>query len=400
MTPPEPPSLPSLATVPVVGAAEVLARPAGALVIDLRTPAEFADDHLPGAVNVPLLDDAGRALVGLAYTQESPEAGFRHGQALIEGRIDDLVRQVGELAGWQPPALDPVDVVRAATAEGIEALDARVAPESGVALRPGTVVLHCWRGGLRSRSVVGLLRALGLERAVGLEGGYKAYRTAVRSELDAWPGAPTFVLRGLTGVGKTLVLREVARLRPDWVLDLEGCAGHRSSLLGMVGLEPTSQKTFESLLAARLRHRPEGPLVLEGESRKVGDVIIPPALWSALDSGTNLLLEADVERRIQVLAEDYLARPSAIPLLKEQLLAVQERMGGERDLPGLLDAGEIDALVGDLLVNYYDPLYRHSEKGRDYATRIDSTNPSAAARSIVEWIEAQDLPAGSLSPSS
>ena len=168
----------------------------------------------------------------------------------------------------------------------------------------------------------------------------------------------------------------------------------------MVGLEPTSQKTFESLLAARLRHRPEGPLVLEGESRKVGDVIIPPALWGALDSGTNLLLEADVERRIQVLAEDYLARPSAIPLLKEQLLAVQERMGGERDLPGLLDAGEIDALVGDLLVNYYDPLYRHSEKGRDYATRVDSTNPSAAARSIVEWIEAQDLPAGSLSPSS
>ena len=159
MTPPEPPSLPSLATVPVVGAAEVLARPADALVIDLRTPAEFADDHLPGAVNVPLLDDAGRALVGLAYTQESPEAGFRHGQALIEGRIDDLVRQVGELAGWQPPALDPVDVVRAATAEGIEALDARVAPESGVTLRPGTVVLHCgpsassgpsgWRGATR-----------------------------------------------------------------------------------------------------------------------------------------------------------------------------------------------------------------------------------------------------------
>ena len=388
MSAPDPSTLPSLATVPVVDAREVLARPAEALVVDLRTPAEFADDHLPGAVNVPLLDDAGRALVGLAYTQESPEAGFRHGQALIEGRIEDLVRGVGELAGWTPPPLDPVELVRAATAEGIEALDARVAPREGGGLAPGAVVLHCWRGGLRSRSVVGLLRAMGLERAVGLAGGYKAYRTAVRTELDGWPGAPTFVLRGLTGVGKTLVLREVARLRPGWVLDLEGCAGHRSSLLGMVGLEPTSQKSFESLLAARLRHREPGPLVLEGESRKVGDVIIPASLWGALDTGTNLLLEANTDRRIQVLAEDYLARPGAIPKLREQLVAVQDRMGGDRDLPGLLDQGRIDELVEDLLVNYYDPLYLHSEKGRAYAATIDSTDPRVAAHEVVAWVEA------------
>ncbi len=388
MSAPDSSSLPSLATVPVVDVREVLARPAEALVVDLRTPAEFADDHVPGAVNVPLLDDAGRALVGLAYTQESPEAGFRHGQALIEGRIEDLVHQVGGLVGWTPPSLDPVALVRAATAEGIEALDARVAPEAGGSLEAGAVVLHCWRGGLRSRSVVGLLRAMGLERAVGLAGGYKRYRAAVQGELEAWPGAPTFVLRGLTGVGKTLVLREMARLRPGWVLDLEGCAGHRSSLLGMVGLEPTSQKTFESLLAARLRHREPGPLVLEGESRKVGDVIIPASLWGALDGGVNLLLETTVDRRTQVLAEDYLARPAGLPKLREQLAAVQERMGGERDLPGLLDAGAIDPLVEDLLVNYYDPLYRHSEKGRAYAATFDSTDPRGAARALVDWIEA------------
>ena len=95
MSAPDPSTLPSLATVPVVDVREVLARPAEALVVDLRTPAEFADDHVPGAVNVPLLDDAGRALVGLAYTQESPETGFRHGQALIEGRIEQLVHQAG-----------------------------------------------------------------------------------------------------------------------------------------------------------------------------------------------------------------------------------------------------------------------------------------------------------------
>lgn len=379
--------LPALATVPSVSIEQVLSAPERCVVIDLRAPVEFQDDHVPGAFNLPLLDDAGRALVGLAYAQESPETAFRNGQALIEARIGELVRAVSDLTGWEPPGLDPVELVRAATADGMEALDERVRAEPPGSVQEGAVVLHCWRGGLRSRSVVGLLRALGLDRAVCLEGGYKAYRQAVRAELDAYSAPKTFVLRGLTGVGKTLVLREIHRARPGWVLDLEACAGHRSSLLGMVGLEPTTQKTFDSRIATRLRERDDHPLVLEGESRKVGDAVIPGRVWEALDSGVNLLLEASLERRIQVLAEDYLARPEALPLLKQQLVAVQERMGGDRDLPGLLDQGRIDELVQDLLDQYYDPLYRHSEKGRTYAARIRTESPQQAASEVIAWIE-------------
>ena len=105
---------------------------------------------------------------------------------------------------------------------------------------------------MRSKSVVAFLQELGLSRALALEGGYRSYRAVVRAELAAWRPPASFVLRGLTGVGKTLVLRELEELRPLWTIDLEGLAGHRSSILGMVGLRPVSQKRFESRLAARL----------------------------------------------------------------------------------------------------------------------------------------------------
>ncbi len=379
--------LPPLANVPVVCIEDVLEQPTHGLVIDLRSPGEYAHDHVPGALNVPLLDDAGRALVGFAYTQESPGAGFQHGQALIEARIAELVREVAELAGWDAPELDPVRVVRAATQAGLEKLDDLVAPQPSSSLQQGAVVLHCWRGGLRSRSVVGLLRAMGLDRAVGLHGGYKAYRSLVIEELEQWSSRQTYVLRGLTGVGKTLVLREIERLRPGWTLDLEGCAGHRSSLLGMVGLNPVSQKEFESRVATCLRHRPVGPLVLEGESRRVGDAVIPEQVWVALDGGGNVLLRADIPRRIEVLATDYLAQPKALPKLRDQLIKVEERMHGAPDLPGLLDAGRIDELVKTLLTDYYDPLYLHSEVGRSYACEIDASDVSRAALDVVDWIE-------------
>lgn len=382
----------ALARVPTVAVEELLDQPRRALVVDLRTPDEFDEDHLPGAVNLPLLDNAGRALVGRHYARVSPQAGFEQGQALIEAGIGELVARVEELTGWKSKVADPVAIVRRESFEGIEALDQRVAPLPPGPLSEGAVVLHCWRGGLRSRSVVALLRSLGLERAVGLFGGYRSYRACVRGELDRRILDKTFVLRGLTGVGKSLVLREIARLRPNFTLDLEDCAQHRSSLLGMVGMRPRSQKAFESAVALGLRGRSSGPLVLEGESRRVGDAIIPAALWTALDEGTNILLEAGRERRIEVLARDYLARPEALPKLREQLIAVEERMTGTHDLKGLLDQGKIEELVDLLLLAYYDPLYSHSERGRRYLFRVDSSDPKAAAEAIVTFIEASPNP--------
>jgi len=276
-------------------------------------------------------------------------------------------------------------------APGLETLSAELMQPAWTAPHPEPIVFHCWRGGLRSRSVVHFLRSVGCERATLLEGGWKAYRAVVSSELDGWTPPPIVVLRGLTGVGKTLVLREVERLRPGSTLDLEACAGHRSSLLGMVGLEPVSQKLFETRLAARLRAVAGAPfLVLEGESRKVGDRVVPQRVWRALDGGANLELVAPDATRVRFLLEDYLSSERARLELPARLEQVEARMARPKDAEALVDLyarGAHEELVLELLQRYYDPLYRHSEQARRYEARIDTTDVAGAARAVLAWID-------------
>ena len=369
-----------------------------AIVVDLRTPSEHAEDHLPGAHNVPLFDDVERALVGTLYRQSSPAAAFAEGHRYVRAHVAGLVARIAEIAGRGVGGTSIEDQVDRLCARGLEGLAATLVEEPADALPPGAVVFHCWRGGLRSRSVVALLERLGFERAFLLSGGHKAYRRRVVAELAAWNAPPTVVLRGWTGVGKTLVLREIEALRPGTTVDLEALAGHRSSLLGMVGLEPRSQKAFESGLAARLREiDASSPIVIEGESRKVGDAILPASVWRAIDGGTNVELVASVERRIEVLAEDYLAAPGARVELARQLPLIEARMDratGSESLCSLLARDAIDELVRILLEEYYDPLYRHSERGRRYAARVDATDPARAARAIVDAFVAPGVGAG------
>ncbi len=377
---------------------EAVLRDPTAVVVDLRAPTEFAEDHIPGASNVPLFGDVERALVGTLYRQTSPEAAFEQGRAIARARISALAGEIARLGGLEIGASDLERRVDAMTERGIAGLSNAIACEPAEELPARPIVLHCWRGGLRSRSVAGLLAGLGIDRVVHLEGGYKAYRAEVVRALAIWRAPRTYVLRGLTGVGKTLVLREIERIRPGWTIDLEDLARHRSSLLGMVGLEPRTQRGFESAIAARLRERDAGPrgsedsdapLILEGESRKVGDVILSPAIWRALSGGTNLELTAGPERRIAVLRADYLATPRSAPEIARQLPAIEERMEpvpGEPTLSELFEAGRVEELVERLLHRYYDPLYRHGEQGRRIAARFDATDPSRAAAEIVAWI--------------
>lgn len=389
-------SLPSLATTVPVLASERLLRLPDATVVDLRAPKEHAEDHVPGAVNVPLFDDAQRAVVGTLYARSSPDAAFREARSIVRQRLTELVASIGRASGrsFELEAARFDELFDAMTAGGIGALEAELVARTVDDPPAAPLVLACWRGGLRSKSVVAFLRALGRDDVFGLEGGYRAYRAVVRRELAGWDapanGTPSYVLRGLTGVGKTLVLRALERLRPRWTIDLEGIARHRSSLLGMVGLEPVSQKAFESGLATRLRAGFPGPVVFEGESRKVGDVVVPERIWRALDGGTNVLLEAPVERRVEVLAADYLAKPEAGPVLRSQLARIEALMGPVKyagALTGLWDRGAITELVELLLERYYDPRYRHGERQRKYAVTIDATDPERAAREIASWIE-------------
>jgi tRNA 2-selenouridine synthase len=374
--------------IPVIDARGMMRLRARCPVIDLRSPAEFAEDHVPGAVNVPLFDDVQRALVGTLYRQVSPEAAFDRGREIVRAKVQTLVGDIAASIGWRPDVAGVEERVVAMTSDGYERLSSDLMSLPALPAPQDPIVLHCWRGGLRSRSVLALVRALGLERATLLEGGYKGYRAWVNAELARATFPRTIVLRGLTGVGKSLVLRAIERLRPGSTLDLEALAGHRSSLLGMVGLEPCSQKMFESRLCARILAGFPGAMIVEGESRKVGDVILPPSVWSALTHGTNVLLEAGIQRRVAVLRADYLADDASRAELRERLPHVEERMTRAVDAPSLvslLDAGRIDELVTLLLEQYYDPLYGHGEKGRVHALRADATDPERAAREILAW---------------
>ncbi len=382
-------SLSERLSVPVASASAVLAA-RSARVVDLRSPAEFAQDHLPGARNVPLFDDLERALIGTLYVRRSPEEAFAEGRARTRAKIRALTRDLAREAGRPASEEELEGRVDELTAGGLRSLEASLVLEPQILVPDGAFVLHCWRGGLRSRSVVAFLRRLGWSDVLALEGGYRSYRRLVRERIEGWKAPPCFVLRGWTGVGKTLVLREIEGLRPGWTLDLEALAGHRSSILGMVGLEPCTQKTFESRLAARLGDGFPAVCVLEGESRRVGEVLLPGPVWDALDGGTNLELVAPTERRVAVLIEDYLARETNRSELARQLPFIEERLGRaawQGKLVEQLETGREADLVRVLLERYYDPLYAHSERGRRYSARFEASDPARAAAEIVGWIE-------------
>jgi tRNA 2-selenouridine synthase len=378
-----------ITVLPSVSIDRVLAAP-DAIVIDLRSPSEFALDHIPGAVNLPLFDDRQRALVGTLYRRESPAAAFQMGREIVRNHIRELVNEIAAHASWNVLPADLEARVMEMTARGMSALAAEIALRPADVLPTRPVVMHCWRGGLRSQSVAALAHELGLDRAVVLQGGYKSYRARIVEEIERAELPRAFVLRGLTGVGKTLVLREIERLRPDWTLDLEALAGHRSSLLGGVGLEPCSQKTFESRLAQRLRRGFPGFFAVEGESRRVGEILLHERLWNTISTGINIELTASLDRRIQVLEQDYLRDAASRADLLRLLPTIEERMvrkTGAESLTSMLEQNAVDELVTLLLERYYDPRYRHSQREKNYTAQFDATDPTHAAAEICAWIE-------------
>jgi tRNA 2-selenouridine synthase len=365
-------------------------------IIDLRSPGEYEDDHMPGAVNLPLFDDVERALIGTLYKRESPDKAFSEGRELARKNIGALFSGIAAASGWSLPDVDLGAKVLEITSTGIDALTQTLSVQPIEQMPERPVILHCWRGGMRSLSVVALLRMCGFDRAVGVVHGYKGYRKEVAKEIAAWRAPAAYVIRGYTGAGKTLVLREIEKLRPDWTIDLELMAGHRSSILGMVGLEPVTQKHFETRIAARLRRlsalAPAGPLVYEGESRKIGDRILPEPIWNSLQTGTNILLRADMEKRIDVLIEDYLEKDGNRAALRLHLPFIETRLGPVKwkgALTSLLDAKADRKLVQVLLEDYYDPLYEHSEKGNSYCHEVEMHCPKGAAAEIVSLIESR-----------
>ncbi len=354
---------------------------AGRPLIDLRSPGEFAEDHLPGAVNIPLLDDAQRHVVGFLYKQRSPEAAYDEARRFVAENVPGMLEALDPLLGR------PVDRVDPGPAVAVHPGDLTPVPATGVL----KAVAYCWRGGFRSRVSCHLLGELGYEGVALLEGGYRSWRRRVVARLEAERPGPLLVLRGMTGTGKTDLLRRVEKDRPGSTLDLEGLARHRSSILGAVGLEPRTQKAFDTHLVERLeRIAGASPVLVEGESRKVGSVILPAGVFEAVETGEEVRLVCTMARRVRLLTDEYMDTAEKRAELRPHLPFIEGRLGHRwaGALVGLLDDGRFEDLVEALLEHYYDPLYLQTEKRR--------TQRLGAAAEPMSEVDAEDLAAAAI----
>ena len=299
-------------------------------IIDVRAPAEYAEDHIPGAISLPVLDDAERAEVGTIYKQVSPFTARKVGAALVAKNA--AVHLQGPLAdksgAWKP-------------------------------------LVYCWRGGQRSGSFASILAQVGW-RVDTVAGGYKAWRALVVKALYETPVAsPVVVLDGNTGSAKTEVLNLLPGLGVQ-VIDLEGLARHRGSLFGhMPGGQP-SQKAFEMELALALaRLDPARPVVVEAESSKVGDCRVPPQLWKAMVAAPRIAIAAPRAARAQYLTRAYADMVADGARLAEVIgLLRQAHAHAQVDLwHQMAAAGRFGDLADSLMEAHYDPRYdKHRER--------------------------------------
>jgi tRNA 2-selenouridine synthase len=304
-----------------------------AMVIDARSPHEFADDHIPGAVNLPVVVDEEFAEVGRTYKAD-PHAAYVIGASFAMRNIaEHLERRFRGLAS-----------------------DSRF-------------LIYCYRGGKRSQAWAQPLRAIGFHVDV-LQGGWKEYRRAVLAALSDLPKRFTFrVVGGATGCGKTRLLQAL-RQAGEQVIDLEGLAAHKGSLLGLMpGHQQPPQKLFDSeLLRALLALDTAHPAWIEAESKKVGNVQLPDALFAAMRKSMRFEIRAPLVERVRLLREEY---PHLVrdPLrVVAQLAPLKALVGGKEldEWTRLARAGDVDALVARLLVSHYDPSYgRSHERYRD-----------------------------------
>lgn len=304
-------------------------------IVDARSPTEFAADHIPGAINLPVLSDEERAQIGTLHKQASAFEAKKLGAALVSRNI---------ACHLESHFLDK--------------------PKK---YRP---LVYCWRGGNRSGSLTHVLQKIGFA-ASQLEGGYKAYRSKVVEDLKNMPGRFQFrVICGPTGSGKSRLLRALNKASAQ-VLDLEELAAHRGSVLGMLPDHPQpTQKAFESALWSQLNKlSPHEPVYVESESKKIGGLQIPDVLIAVMRASPCVRLHLPREARIRLLVEEYPHFPQQPDALIEQLNQLTALRGRETiaSWRTLIDDGNWQGLVGALLDEHYDPAYRKS-LAQNYAT--------------------------------
>lgn len=309
-------------------------------IVDVRTPSEFEIDHIPGAINLPVLDNQERVEVGTLYTMNSFEAR-KTGAADVTKNIS---KHISDYFQTKPQEYSPL--------------------------------IYCWRGGQRSSSMAIVLSEIGFQTFV-LQGGYKAYRRGLQKNLETLPCQFKYkIISGLTGTGKTKIL-DALHCHGEQVLDLEMLAKHKGSVLGLWhGETQPSQKYWESLLSEELTKFDSSRIVwMESESRKIGKVSVPQALFEMLCKSPRININLPLEERVKHILNDYpnwLENTDHLKDTIKKLVRVQGHAQVEKWLD-LIDKGKMDEFVESVLINHYDPTYTLSQKKNSHLGEISDS---------------------------
>ena len=335
--------------------------------IDVRSPGEYYEASIPGAVNIPLFNDREQEELGIIYHQLGENEARLRALAIAAPKLPAMVDKIRSVCGTKTP------------------------------------LIYCYRGGLRSLSLYQILN-LGGVTCLRLKKGYKAYRKHVSRRLASYSlKQKMFVLNGLTGVGKTALLSRINE-KACPTIDIEGLARHRGSVFGTIGIKDTrSQKDFDALLLQQLDGYSNGGfpyIVVEGEGRRIGNVYLPTFLSQAMAGGCHILLTASLETRVRRILDTYLPSPMQ-PEIEKQLInsisQLKNRLGSKKtaDLITMLEAADYYTVVKILCSDYYDRLYSDSRPDcSSFAYTVEAENLETAADEIIEIInnEVKEMP--------
>lgn len=298
-------------------------------LIDVRSPSEYKEATIPGSINIPVFSDEERAEIGTLYKQVSKEAANERGLEIFAAKLPDFIRQFKTIE------------------------------------TPMTV--FCWRGGMRSKTAATVLDLMGIH-ANRLSGGIRTYRQWVVKELEKEDFPPKLiVLNGYTGSGKTLLLQRLAD-EGHPVIDLEHFAGHRGSIFGQIGLEPNNQKKFDSLLVQQMQKVKHEPYVfIEGESKRIGKVLVPSFLFDKKESGIHVFVHLPIEERVHNILSDYNPWEYREQFIEAfRLIERRIHVPIAKEIESNLNEGQFKSAVKLLLEHYYDPRYEYSTTKRPH----------------------------------